>query len=312
MPYERRGRSITVPPNASARLVEESKAIKWDGAPLVCLTLMEERQFDDAFIIRPVSNEEQYNVGFVMGMVPVLKFFTRTQATQRVRGATARQVVSALDDLSGFLVLDGERNRIRQKLLRNLYVVEMLIEVLQAPFEPYNTSSEAIKTSELRKYPETNAIIDATYNVLRTFLLGDSRKNELYIAQHIPFFQSQVGCKLGVESMYTELVRDNSQLVKAIGEHELDIFMDLLSTDKQHDYMDFLAAMCECEGGPLPDKQNYICENLFAKGRFTCFPTRFESGRVKVRQAKGQAGVARGRHGGQAGKDCLPDAPCVT
>jgi hypothetical protein len=59
--------------------------------------------------------------------------------------------------------------------------------------------------------------------------------------------------------------------------------MDLLSKDKQADYMDFLSAMCECEGGPLPDKQNYICENLFAKGRFTCFPTRFESGRVKVR-----------------------------
>lgn len=35
-------------------------------------------------------------------------------------------------------------------------------------------------------------VMDAAYGVIQNYLVGDSRKNELYIAQHIPFFQSQV------------------------------------------------------------------------------------------------------------------------
>ena len=30
------------------------------------------------------------------------------------------------------------------------------------------------------------------YDVLYTYLMGDSRKNELYIAKHIDFFESQI------------------------------------------------------------------------------------------------------------------------
>jgi hypothetical protein len=107
--------------------------------------------------------------------------------------------------------------------------------------------------------------MDALYHVIQSYLTGDSRKNELYIALHIPFFQSQVrpcpcpcrgllsprvpfaqpqssihefgglcdlvpvtwslwllcafpwhfpqvGGRLKVESMYTELVRDNNRV----------------------------------------------------------------------------------------------------
>ena len=35
-------------------------------------------------------------------------------------------------------------------------------------------------------------ILIECYDVLYTYLMGDSRKNELYIAKHIHFFESQI------------------------------------------------------------------------------------------------------------------------
>lgn len=38
------------------------------------------------------------------------------------------------------MIVKGTCVRERQKLIRNLLVVEMLIELLKAPFRPFNTS----------------------------------------------------------------------------------------------------------------------------------------------------------------------------
>ena len=35
-------------------------------------------------------------------------------------------------------------------------------------------------------------ILVECYDILYTYLMGDSRKNELYIAKHIEFFESQI------------------------------------------------------------------------------------------------------------------------
>ena len=34
-------------------------------------------------------------------------------------------------------------------------------------------------------------IVTSVYAVLKVYLLGDSRKNELYLARHLPFFYEQ-------------------------------------------------------------------------------------------------------------------------
>ncbi len=38
-----------------------------------------------------------------------------------------------------------------------------------------------------------NQICDDVYEVLTDYVYGDGRKNELYLAKHIPFFQKQLG-----------------------------------------------------------------------------------------------------------------------
>ena len=42
-------------------------------------------------------------------------------------------------------------------------------------------------------------------NVVNCFI----RKNEIYLARFIPFFETQVGMDLNAEDLLTEIVRDN-------------------------------------------------------------------------------------------------------
>ena len=45
------------------------------------------------------------------------------------------------------------------------------------------------------------------YDVLYTYLKGDSRKNELYIAKHIEFFESQISFEVIAIFNYTACIR---------------------------------------------------------------------------------------------------------
>jgi inositol 1,4,5-triphosphate receptor type 1 len=162
--------------------------------------------------------------------------------------------------------IDGEVVRQRQKLIRNCGLVELLMDMVKSPLTPYNTSPSAITTQDIAKHPEIMDAINPAYDVLTTFLIGESRKNELYMALHIPFIQSQVGrgsehrsrlrftppLQVGspteVEDMYTELVRDNSFLIEALTNTEIDFFIESLTRDKNPAYLEFLHALCACEG----------------------------------------------------------------
>jgi len=193
-------------------------------------------------------------------------------------------VVEALEELTHFMFLRGTPVRQRQKLLRNLQVVEMLVAVLRVPFAPHNTSGAAVTLEDLKLklHQLTLRVSDAAYAVLEVFLTGDSRKNELYIAAHIPFFQSQVGGIVRVEKMYTELVKDNPIVVHSITDREMQAFVDLLRHDKDGDYLDFLSVLCEVAGGPVPSNQERICRMLLQESQNSVYLTELDRDRREV------------------------------
>lgn len=112
----------------------------------------------------------------------------------------------------------GEVVRERQKLLRNLYFVDLVLDMIKSPLIGFNnrsvsgcrephcvlehppsllllttrSSPTAIHAKDIAKYPAVWEVINAGYDVLREYLKGDSRKNELFVARYIPFFQTQV------------------------------------------------------------------------------------------------------------------------
>ncbi len=63
-------------------------------------------------------------------------------------------------------------------------VIDLLVRLLQIPLEG------AIDQTHLTR------VFKAAYDVLYTYMIGNSRKNALYFAKYIDFFQTQISVKV--------------------------------------------------------------------------------------------------------------------
>ena len=264
-----------------SKLASRLAGVAWDSAKLLGLGLSPEVKFDDAFHITRVDVKQSMYVSFCSGMIPMLRMALQPDC-RPLDSNDSVMVEAALKEFHDWIVVHGHGDRERQKLLRNLGVVELLVEILQQPFKPFNPTPAAIELKDLLKpqYRSVRNLLNAVYAVLQAFLMGKSRKNELYIARHIAFFQTQVGGVLRTETMYTELLKDNDKILEHMRPEDMKPFVKLLEEDKNSDYLEFLAALCVSCDVPLCDNQNEICVQLFENPEHTStflFPTRMDS-----------------------------------
>lgn len=120
----------------------------------------------------------------------------------------AAQIISVLDHLCCWLS-EAENNREaknRQKMLRNLGILEQLLEILKKSDANALLMSSLVDyyiyiLYQLRPTLYNNAychcslhvtICQKCYDVIQQYLKGDSRKNENYISRFLKFFQDQV------------------------------------------------------------------------------------------------------------------------
>lgn len=242
---------------------EDNKAmasLKWSTAELKQIGTIEEKQYDDAFTIQGVEEEHVEIFHHMAGMVPFIqKLVSDKKSGLTLNAKMAHDTVVALGELSRYMIVDGQPEKNRQKLMRNLRIVELLIYLLQIPFRGSDD-----------QFHLTKIFVEA-YNVLYTYLMGDSRKNELYIAKYIDFFLSQFELKegqigLNAAHMVMELIKDNRKIVDRISHDHINKFVELLQRDKNHRYLDLLAVLCVCDGVSIPDNQIYITEVWLMKG----------------------------------------------
>jgi inositol 1,4,5-triphosphate receptor type 1 len=157
------------------------------------------------------------------------------------------------------------RKKDRQKLLRNLKLLDLLVQILKT----YNPKAS---DSKLQKQ-----VCIAAYKVIEVYLQGNSRKNELYLSQFIPFFEKHIGLGLNTESMLIELVRDNIQIVSMYDEEEIKKLIGLLLADEEKDsrFLDYLGVLCVCDGKASVANQEFILKELLVKrGQELFWPTK--------------------------------------
>lgn len=240
-----------------------------------------ELHFKDAFSIIKVPEENVYNVFYIAGFIPVLRHYFRIRAAGKVHQVEAEIYAHALNELNAFMFHEGIEQKQRQKLLRDLKVCEMLIRMLQAPFsyqkgsdsplvEPLlrNQSASAIKEyNDVTKSGNeaTYLVMNAVFRVLRSLLAGNSRKNELYMARHVPFLWDMFGTAMKVEPMFNELFRDNREIIDLVGSEEIAKVIAQLEEDKNADYLEFLSVLCVCEGAPIVYHQSTVGKNLLGQ-----------------------------------------------
>eukprot|EP00043_Microstomoeca_roanoka_P019214 m.213666 g.213666 ORF g.213666 m.213666 type:complete len:2617 (+) comp16958_c0_seq4:400-8250(+) len=288
-PYERRWQFELADESLKTPLYGKLEKIEWDPAPLKLATCSKNRMFDDAFTIHRVPDDNAFYVAYVSGMVDVLRQFIYGYKSSDMPSLTHRIFQRSLREFAGFLSDDGRPNRMKQKLLRNFGIVELIVQMLQVPFAAYSKlfgHSRGITLEDLvtprGNLAETKKTLIASYQLLAAFLAGESRKNELYVSKHIPFFLTQLGYDLDMETMYTALVDNNQKVVDVLGDTEIQQFVDLLRKDKDPRYLQFLAVLCSVDGVAIGDNQAKICSKLLDDDNAPVYKTRLQDNQVAI------------------------------
>ncbi|PAA53235.1 hypothetical protein BOX15_Mlig016571g1 [Macrostomum lignano] len=243
----------------------------WSQAPLKKVGIVQEMQFDDAFTIYAVEEDLVNIFNYAAGAVPFVQKLCHERKQQpdavHLNAYRCHLIVTALGELRDFMIVNSEPVKKRQKLLRNLRIVELLVRLLQTPFRGAADQQYLVK------------IFVECYEVLYTYLMGDCRKNELYIAKHIDFFRSQIvletssDCEevgLSAAHMIKELIMDNRKIVDRIPTSYIDEIMELLKQNRNFRYIELLSILCVCDGLSMPENQNYITEKWLVEGKNFC------------------------------------------
>ncbi|KAK2140830.1 hypothetical protein LSH36_1236g00007 [Paralvinella palmiformis] len=164
------------------------KSLRWDGASLRKISASGEKMYHDAYTIQQVEPRQLVNFNFVGGMVPFLLNLILDRKEGKILNAKkAHKTTVALDELKDFMLVKNMATKERQKLMRNLRVIDLLVRLLQCPLQG------AIDQTHLTK------VFKGAYDVLYTYMIGNSRKNALYFAKYIDFFQTQITVKVIVK-----------------------------------------------------------------------------------------------------------------
>lgn len=290
--------------NDGLSYTERMKKIEWDGAELLEVAMVKDHFFDDAFSLAMVPTDYVFFGNFIAGVIPMLRQYIRIRAERPLTGHEANVLASVLHQLNSFLFVKGIEQKKRQKRLRDFKVIELLIEMLHAPFSINasrsndedvkllltNTSPSAIHDYDditKQENERTYMVMNGVFEVLESFLTGDSRKNEVYMGQHIPFLWELFGTNMAVEPMFNEMIRDNISLIMEIQEPEILKVINMLEKDKNADYLEYLSVLCVCENAPYRANQTTIGRLLLDRKTPPVFLTevmdRDDKGRVNIK-----------------------------
>ena len=265
---------------------------------------MKEHFFDDAFSLAMVPTDLVYFGSYLAGAVPMLRQYCRVRRERELSSHEANVLAAVLHEMKEFMFVKGIEQKRRQKRLRDYKVIELLIDMLQAPFSAraarsadptvtqhlQNESADAIHDYDDVTAPahaRTMTIMNGVFMLLESFLTGDSRKNELYMGQHIPFLWELFGTNMKVEPMFNEMIRDNITLIMEVHEAEIEKITTMLESDKNADYLEYLSVLCVCEDAPFRQHQTTIGKLLLDRKAPPVFLTevmrRDENGVVNIK-----------------------------
>ncbi|XP_062618413.1 inositol 1,4,5-trisphosphate receptor type 1-like [Saccostrea cucullata] len=242
------------------------QGLRWDSAGVRKVSASSESMYDDAYTLQCVLPEDVHNFNYVAGMVPFLfNLIQDLQMEPQLNAKKTHGIITALKEIKMFMLPGGQPDKNRQKLMRNLRVIDLLVNLLQCPLGEGDEESHVIR------------ICKEAYDVLHAYMIGKSRKNALYMAKYIDFFQTQFtqkgGIGLNVAQMIVELIRDKRKIVDRITKNNIDTFLQLLRTNQNYRFLDLLHVLCVCDGVAIPNNQTYIVDQWLRESRDSVYLT---------------------------------------
>lgn len=97
-------------------------------------------------------------------------------------------------------------------------------------------------------------ICQLAYRLLRA-IIRDNRENAIYASRYMHLFIYQLGYELRAEDTLTELMVDNIEMLEALDQDTVMVFIDLVRRrGRKPQFLAFLTACCSCNGDGVPSK----------------------------------------------------------
>ncbi|XP_076470932.1 inositol 1,4,5-trisphosphate-gated calcium channel ITPR2-like isoform X2 [Babylonia areolata] len=261
---------------------QSMRGLRWDGAQVRQVAASGESMYDDAFTIQHVEKQYVDDFNYVAGMVPfLLNLIKDREEGLFLNAKKTHTTLTAMEELRKFLLHQGAPVKNRQKLMRNLRVIDLLVRILQCALGGVQDELNLIQ------------VFKEAYEILYTYMIGKSRKNALYFAKYIDFFQTQFtqkgGIGINVAQMIVELIRDKRKIVDRITHQQIDEFVGLLQTSQNYRFLDLLHVLCVCDDVAIPNNQSYIVQ------RWLQCEQKLIQGMIRPQYPKGVYLTARGQ-----------------
>ena len=160
---------------------------------------------------------------------------------------------------------DGIPNKNLQKILRELKVIQLAVDLLQLPFDKGAKIEGLVSNPD---YKQLQTILNLLYRLLKMVVKQNFTASRS-LMKHIPVFRSQLGRGILITPTITEIFENKRELLNRITPDLVNHYVDLLQKEKAPQYIDFLMNICiitsPSDGGkpePLSKIQLMVLESL--------------------------------------------------
>jgi hypothetical protein len=245
---------------------EEEKPIMWK---IGCAKIKEDKE---AFQLIPVPTTEVRDLDFATDAAKMLQVFADKMFQNQLSMMDRRSLGALLTDLIFFVAeyesstsgndpLDIQLckpNRERQKLMREQNILQQVFRILKAPFVEYGNKT-GLQMSDLKDSKHgLQPLFRLCYRILK-HSQQSYRKNQEYIAKQFGFMQNHIGYDVLAEETITALLHSNRQLLeKHITRKEIDTFVNLVKSNKDYKFLQYLSDLCVANNEAIPSTQELI------------------------------------------------------
>ena len=231
---------------------------RWDNATCFKMLVEPSKGYHDAFTLEEVDPELLVYFHYAMGYLPVIRNYL---TSYNVELKTTTVMERSLQSLADWMLdaHDKKDRKKRQKLLRNLGIIELLMEI-QNRFREIPDELRVGPNYERRK--NTTKKI---YKVIEAYLTGESRKNENYTSKFIPIFESHFDLNINAEATLIELVRDNKAIIAQFSQDFKQVTENLfnkLANTRNSEIFYYFGVMCVADNNPIQENQVVLAKQL--------------------------------------------------
>ena len=246
-----------------------------------------EKSNENAFQIVKVDEHEKQDILFVNSVYGTLLRFInvikagktellRSELLKKVKKALAlsiffvvktENIPDAASDLVSYAIeCEGISQVTRQKIFKDMRLIELLTDILYWPFRiPDFCDIKRLSNVD----PEILTIFQLSYRLIK-HAIKEFRPNEIYASQWLDLFLKQTMLTNNENNIYAdttliELIDNNRRILEAkIKSETIEDFIELLMNQELHEkYVKLLSALTTCDGQAMVTNQQEISKIIF-------------------------------------------------